>query len=87
MNVFELRNKKEYMLSDSDIVNKIVAGEKELYEILLRRNNQALYRVIRSYMKEQEEIEDIMQNTYLKAFEKLYQFKHNSKFSTWLIRI
>ncbi len=87
MNIFELRKSKEYMLSDSDIVNKILSGEKELYEILLRRNNQTLYRVIRSYLKEHEEIEDIMQNAYLKAFEKLYQFKHNSKFSTWLIRI
>jgi len=87
MNVFELKKRKEYMLSDSDIVHKILSGEKELYEILLRRNNQTLYRVIRSYLKEQEEIEDIMQNAYLKAFEKLYQFKHNSKFSTWLIRI
>lgn len=87
MNVFELRKRKEYMLSDSDIVHKILSGEKELYEILLRRNNQTLYRVIRSYLKEQEEIEDIMQNAYLKAYEKLYQFKHNSKFSTWLIRI
>jgi len=87
MNVFELKKRKEYMLSDSDIVHKILSGEKELYEILLRRNNQTLYRVIRSYLKEHEEIEDIMQNAYLKAFEKLYQFKHNSKFSTWLIRI
>ena len=76
-----------YKISDSDVVLRVLSGEKELYEILLRRNNQKLYRVIRSYIKEQEEIKDIMQNTYLIAFEKLYQFKHTAQFSTWLIRI
>lgn len=76
-----------YKISDTTIVQRVIAGEKQLYEILLRRNNQKLFRVIRSYLKETQEIEDIMQNTYLKAFEKLHQFKYNSTFSTWLIRI
>lgn len=62
-------------------------AEKELYEILVRRNNQKLFRIIRSYIKGQEEIEDIMQNSYIKAFTNLHQFNSNSKFSTWLIRI
>ncbi|RLD18676.1 MAG: RNA polymerase subunit sigma-24, partial [Bacteroidetes bacterium] len=48
---------------------------------------QTLYRVIRGYIKEEADIEDIMQNTYLKAFMKLDQFKQSSTFSTWLIRI
>jgi RNA polymerase sigma-70 factor (ECF subfamily) len=87
MKAIKIGDYRDYKLSDSDVVNRVISGEKELYEILLRRNNQTLYRVIRSYLKEQEDIEDIMQNTYLKAYEKLYQFKHNSKFSTWLIRI
>jgi len=87
MKAFKIGDYRDYKISDSDVVHRILSGEKELYEILLRRNNQTLYRVIRSYLKEAEEIEDIMQNTYLKAYEKLYQFKHTSKFSTWLIRI
>lgn len=43
--------------------------------------------MIRSYLKDEAEIEDLMQNTYLKAYAKLYQFKIESSFSTWLIRI
>lgn len=74
-------------MSDSTVVKRILAGEKELFEILLRRNNQSLYRAIRSYISDQAEIKDLMQNTYLKSFEKLHQFKHESTFSTWLIRI
>lgn len=76
-----------HQLQESEIIVRILEGEKELYEILVRRNNQKLYRIIRSYLKEEADIEDVMQNSYLKAFTKLYQFKLESSFSTWLIRI
>lgn len=76
-----------HRISEQDIIDRIKSGEKELYEILLRRNNQKLYRVIKSYISNTQEIEDIMQDTYLRAYERLYQFKNTSKFSTWLIRI
>lgn len=74
-------------IKESEIIHRILKGEKELYEILVRRNNQKLYRVIRSYLKDESEIEDMMQNSYLKAYSKLYQFKLEASFSTWLIRI
>ncbi|HUM65769.1 MAG TPA: sigma-70 family RNA polymerase sigma factor [Chitinophagaceae bacterium] len=72
---------------DAQIVRRILGGEKELFEILLRRYNQTLFRVIRGYLKDRDEIQDVMQNVYLKAFDKLFQFQGNSSFSTWLIRI
>ncbi len=87
METFKIKDSKSYKITDSDVVYRVLSGEKELYEILMRRNNQTLFRVIRSYFNEEREIEDIMQNTYLKAYEKLHQFKHHAKFSTWLIRI
>ncbi|MBC5774971.1 RNA polymerase sigma factor [Pontibacter sp. KCTC 32443] len=74
-------------LPDAEVITKVLAGEKELYELLMRRHNQKLYRVIRSYLKNEREVEDAMQDTYLKAYEKLYQFRQDSQFSTWLIRI
>lgn len=70
-----------------EIINRILDGEKELYEILVRRNNQKLYRVIRSYMKDEAEIKDAMQESYLKAYIKLHQFNAKASFSTWLVRI
>lgn len=87
MQIARIKDYRDYTNSDSEIVTKIIAGETALYEVLLRRNNQLLFRVVRSYLTNREDIQDVMQNTYLKAFEKLYQFKHKSKFSTWLIRI
>jgi len=87
MKAININDYNNYQISESTIINRILAGEKELYEILLRRNNQKLYRVIRSYIKDDAEIEDLMQNTHLKAFQKLYQFKQTATYSTWLIRI
>src|SRR5688572_7556583 len=87
MEVIRIRDYKTSSLDDGVIVRRILAGEKELFEILLRRYNQTLYRVIRSYLKNQDEVQDAMQNAYLKAYDKLFQFQGNSSFSTWLIRI
>lgn len=75
-----------YKMSDEDVVKRVLSGEKELFEILMRRHNQTLYRTLRSYLREQE-AEDTMQEVWLKAWDKLNQFQYNSTFSTWLIRI
>lgn len=74
-------------LPDSKIVQRIVEGDKELFEILLRRYNQRLFRVIRSYINSDDDVQDIMQDAYVKAYTKLQQFNNQSSFSTWLIRI
>lgn len=84
INIHDFNNHK---ITEEEVISRVLQGEKELYEILIRRNNQKLFRVIRSYLKDEEEVQDIMQDTYIKAFTKLYQFKMDSSFSTWLIRI
>ncbi|MBA6154522.1 RNA polymerase sigma factor [Gelidibacter maritimus] len=87
MEATQINNFNRHKISEAEIIRRIISGEKELYEILVRRNNQKLYRVIRSYFNDEAEIEDIMQNSYIKGFTKLYQFKFQASFSTWLIRI
>lgn len=87
MEAIKINDPAQHELAESEIIERILLGEKELFELLVRRNNQKLYRVIRSYLKEEAEIEDIMQNSYINAFTKLYQFKLEASFSTWLIRI
>ena len=74
-------------LSDPQVVLRVLEGEKELFEILLRRYNQRLFRVIRSYINSEDDVRDIMQDAYVKAYIKLEQFNNQSSFSTWLIRI
>lgn len=87
MKTVKISDFKYSKIPESEVISRILGGEKELYEILMRRNNQKLFRVIRGYLSEQNEIEDIMQDTYLLAYEKLWQYKSNAQFSTWLIRI
>src|SRR5690606_1058602 len=87
MEAIKIYDLNHHKITEPEIIKRILSGEKELYEILVRRNNQKLYRVIRSYINDESEIEDIMQNSYIKAFIKLYQFKLEASFSTWLIRI
>lgn len=87
MEALSTHDSRNHKLAESQVVRRILGGEKELYEILVKRNNQKLYRVIRSYLKDEAEIEDVMQDSYVKAYTKLYQFELESSFSTWLIRI
>jgi len=87
MEAININDFNNHKIKESEVIKRILGGEKELYEILVRRNNQKLYRIVRSSLKDEAEIEDIMQDSYVKAFTKLYQFKLESAFSTWLIRI
>lgn len=87
MEALNINDFSNHKLKETEITKRILGGEKQLYEILVRRNNQKLYRVIRSYLKDEAEIEDVMQNTYIKGYVKLSQFKSEASFSTWLIRI
>lgn len=74
-------------VDDSDLVRRIVAGEYELYEVIVRRYNQRLYRVARSIVQNREEAEDVVQDTYARAFERFSQFEGRALLSTWLTKI
>jgi RNA polymerase sigma-70 factor, ECF subfamily len=73
--------------TDEEIVRRVVAGDGVLFEVLMRRNNQRLYRAIRSVVRAEADVEDVMQQTYVQAYGALSGFGHAAKFSTWLIRI
>src|SRR5260370_11563897 len=74
-------------LSDEEVVARVLAGETAMFEIVLRRHNQRLYRVARSILRNDTEAEDVMQDAYVRAYEHLNQFARRAKFSTWLTRI
>ena len=74
-------------LTDSEIVQRVRNGEHALFEILMRRHNQRVYRAARAVVKDEAEVEDVMQQAYINAFTHLHQFENRSEFSTWLTRI
>ena len=74
-------------LTDEEVVARVLAGEKELYEIIIRRHNPRLFRISRAYVSDGDEAEDIVQQAYVNAYEHLAGFEGRSRFSTWLTRI
>ncbi len=74
-------------LRDEEVVARVLAGETALFEILMRRYNQRLYRVSRAILREDGEAEDVMQDAYVRAYEHLDQFAGKAAFATWLTRI
>src|SRR5262249_15474218 len=73
--------------SDEQVVSRVLAGDRALYELLLRLYNQLLYRVARSILRDDTEAEDVMQDAYVRAYQHLADFEGRARFSTWLTRI
>lgn len=74
-------------LSDEEVIKRVLSGENHLYENIMRKYNQRLYRISMSIVNDSEESEDIIQTSYIKAYEHLSDFQFKSDFSTWLIKI
>ena len=73
--------------SDEQVVSRVLGGDTALYELLIRRHNQRLYRVARAILRDDAEAEDVMQDAYVRAYQHLADFEGRAKFSTWLTRI
>lgn len=74
-------------LSDEEVVGRVLAGDQSLFEILMRRYNQRLFRITRGILADDAEAEDVMQEAYVRAFRELATFRGEARFSTWLTRI
>src|ERR1051325_725674 len=74
-------------LSDLEVIERILGGDTALFELLMRRYNQRVYRSVRAIVRDETEAEDVMQQAYVNAFGALRQFAGRSAFSTWLTRI
>lgn len=73
--------------TDSHIIERILKGESQLYELLIRRNNPFLYRIGRTYGYNHQDTEDLMQETYINAYHALSKFEGKASFKTWISRI
>ncbi len=74
-------------LSDEEVVRRVRAGDAPLFEVLMRRHNQRLYRVARAIVRDNAEAEDVMQHAYVEGYLHIDQFAGRSAFSTWLTKI
>ncbi|HEY8594516.1 MAG TPA: RNA polymerase sigma factor [Devosiaceae bacterium] len=74
-------------LAESDLVAQARAGQEMAVRELIRRNNRRLFRVARAVLRNDAEAEDVVQETYVRAFTQLDGFRGDSSMSTWLTRI
>jgi RNA polymerase sigma-70 factor (ECF subfamily) len=74
-------------LTDEQVVTQVIGGQTALFEVLMRRYNERVYRVARAIVRDDEEAEDVMQQAYVNAYAHLRQFNGKARFSTWLTKI
>lgn len=73
-------------LADEQVVERVRAGERDLFEVLMRRHNQRVYRAVRAFVPDAE-AEDVMQQAYLQAYLRLDQLHEGAKIAPWLTKI
>jgi len=74
-------------LEDHEIIARVVAGDHAAFEILVRRNNQRLFRAARAITRSDADAEDVLQQAWLSVFRNLSQFRGDASFATWATRI
>lgn len=74
-------------LGDEQVVARVLAGQTALFEILMRRHNERLYRTIRALIGDERQAEDVMVQGYVNAYSRLRDYDGRDRFASWLTRI
>ena len=74
-------------ISDAVAVQRTLAGEREAYRVLVERHSQYVYRLAYRMTGNREDAEEVVQEAFLRAYQKLQQFAGNANFGTWVYRI
>jgi RNA polymerase sigma-70 factor, ECF subfamily len=72
---------------DEMLVKETLAGNQASFQLLVERYQSRIFAMTRHYTRNAVEIEDLVQDTFLKAYSRLDSFQHQSSFYTWLYRI
>jgi len=73
--------------SDEEILERVATGDVAAFELVMRRYNRRLFRAVRAILKDDAEVEDVIQEAYVSAYAHLADFSGRARFSTWLTRI
>ncbi len=72
---------------DDSLVRRVCDGETACFEALMRRHNERIYRTVRAVLGDDADVEDVMQQAYVSAYQHLDRFEGRARFSTWMTRI
>src|SRR5918911_5762916 len=74
-------------LSDNELVERTLSGDVRSYEELVRRYERLVGRVLYPYARREISVEDLVQETFLRAYDRLETFNPHYRFKTWLLAI
>lgn len=75
------------MDSDHFLVEKTIAGDLHAYELLVIKYQQRVHRLIRRMVHDSDLVQDLVQETFIRAYRAIHQFRGDAQFYTWLYRI
>src|SRR5207245_8081381 len=73
--------------SDAVAVKRTLAGERDAYRILVERHSHHVFRLAYRMTRNQHDAEEVVQEAFLRAYQKLSQFAARANFGTWVYRI
>jgi len=74
-------------MTDEQIIIRVREGEKELFGEIIRRYKTKLTHYLRKFIKDNDELEDVLQDVFIKTYRNLFDFEADKKFSSWIYRI
>ena len=78
---------EEVAVSDAMAVERTLAGDRDAYRVLVERHSRTVYRMAYRMMGNAHDAEEVVQESFLRAYQKLKQFAGNANFGTWVYRI
>lgn len=74
-------------LSDYDIIKRVLSGEQELFSELVSRYKRLVYSVVYNMLNDQQEVNDVSQEVFIRIYQSLGRYNPEYKFSTWTVKI
>ena len=72
---------------DAAVVAQVLAGDREAYRLLVEKHSRAIFRVAFRVLRSEDDAEEVVQETFLRAYRNLERFEQRANFGTWLYRI
>ena len=82
-----LERSSKSRVSDDELVREFLEGNSSAFDELVRRHSLAVYRAAMAALRSAADAEDVMQETFMLAFQRLGGFRHEASFKTWLLTI
>lgn len=74
-------------MTDADLVRRVLAGERDVYSLLVRRHQDVIYRHLRGMGLDHDTALDLVQDAFVRAYDRLVECRDRNHFRAWLFRI